>query len=217
MAERPVPEDEPAALTAFQRRVARLFFSLPAAKDFLLAGGAALVAQNLTTRPTRDLDFFTDSAAAVAVACSQFERAAGDEGWATERLRDTATFTRLIIHGPQELLVDIALDSSPTQGASASFVGPTFAPDELAGRKLLALFDRAEARDFADVFDLAKRFGQGALIEHAAGLDAGFDNHVLANQFATLARFDDDEIPVTADRVEPLRSFFSTWRDELLG
>ena len=46
-------------LTDFQLEVTRLFFSLPASRGFLLAGGAALLAQHLTTRPTEDLDFFT--------------------------------------------------------------------------------------------------------------------------------------------------------------
>ena len=46
-------------LTAFQLEVARLFFALPASEGFLLAGGAALLAQHLTARPTEDLDFFT--------------------------------------------------------------------------------------------------------------------------------------------------------------
>jgi len=44
-------------LPAFQLEVTRLFFALPASKGFLLAGGAALLAQHLTTRPTEDLDF----------------------------------------------------------------------------------------------------------------------------------------------------------------
>jgi hypothetical protein len=51
-------------LTAFQLEVARLFFALPESKGFLLAGGAALLAQHLTTRPTEDLDFFTAPSAA---------------------------------------------------------------------------------------------------------------------------------------------------------
>src|SRR6202162_3084117 len=34
-------------------------FALPASRCFLLAGGAALLAQHLTARPTEDLDFFT--------------------------------------------------------------------------------------------------------------------------------------------------------------
>jgi Nucleotidyl transferase AbiEii toxin, Type IV TA system len=46
-------------LPAFQLEVARMFFALPASKGFLLAGGAALLAQHLTARPTEDLDFFT--------------------------------------------------------------------------------------------------------------------------------------------------------------
>jgi hypothetical protein len=46
-------------LTKFQLEVARLFFSLPASDGFVLAGGAALIAQHLTSRPTQDLDFFT--------------------------------------------------------------------------------------------------------------------------------------------------------------
>jgi hypothetical protein len=41
------------ALTGFQVRVAQLFFCLPAAQGLLLAAGAALVAQHLTTRSLR--------------------------------------------------------------------------------------------------------------------------------------------------------------------
>lgn len=143
------------ALTDFQVRVAQLFFSLPAAQGFLLAGGAALVAQHLTTRPTQDLDFFTRVGATnVPSARDALEIAAHEQGWAIERIRDEATFCRLIIHGADDLLVDLALDSPPQHPATASLIGPTFAPEELAGRKVVALFDRAEARDFADVLEL---------------------------------------------------------------
>jgi hypothetical protein len=46
-------------LPPFQLEVARMFFALPASRGFLLAGGAALLAQHLTARPTEDLNFFT--------------------------------------------------------------------------------------------------------------------------------------------------------------
>ena len=39
-------ERDRSLLTPFQLEVARLFFSLPAAQGFLLAGGAALLAQD---------------------------------------------------------------------------------------------------------------------------------------------------------------------------
>lgn len=51
-------DDPGSLLTDFQIEVAQLCSSLPASGGFLLAGGAALLAQGLTARPTQDLDFF---------------------------------------------------------------------------------------------------------------------------------------------------------------
>ena len=45
-------------LSAEQRDLARLLFSLPEAAGYALAGGAALVALQLVDRATRDLDVF---------------------------------------------------------------------------------------------------------------------------------------------------------------
>lgn len=85
-------------LTDFQLEVARLFFTLPAAKAFVLGGGAGLVAAGLTERPTRDLDFFV-SESVVGDAAGQLEEAAADRGWRTERIRDEETFVRLRTDG----------------------------------------------------------------------------------------------------------------------
>ena len=52
--EPPTPDTAP--LTPFQLEVSSAFFDLPESRGFLLAGGAALVAQHLIHRPTRDLD-----------------------------------------------------------------------------------------------------------------------------------------------------------------
>ena len=96
-----------------------------------------------------------------------------------------------------------------------SIVGPTFDPQELAGRKLAALFDRAEVRDFADVFVLAKRFGRQVLLDRAAEIDRGFDTGVLAVMMRTLDRFADAEIPTDEVSAEELRAFFAAWADDL--
>jgi hypothetical protein len=206
----------PTALTAFQVSVASLFFSLPASEGFLLAGGAALAAQNLTSRPTHDLDLFTRAgASSVPEARDAFEAAARSRGWTVERMRDAETFCRLVVHGDDDLLVDLALDSPPTMPPTASFAGPTFALEELAGRKVIALFDRAEARDFADVFVLAQRYPKDLLIHRAAEVDAGFDPIVLGTMLGSLGRFRDEEIPIDPERADQLRSFFEQWQEEL--
>jgi predicted nucleotidyltransferase component of viral defense system len=100
--------------------------------------------------------------------------------------------------------------------ASATPAGPTLAPEELAGHKLLALFDRAAARDFADIYVLARRFGKNVLLARAKQIDPGFDTKVLADMIATLDRFTDSEIPVPDGSSMPeLRAFYAAWRSEL--
>lgn len=94
-------------------------------------------------------------------------------------------------------------------------LGPTLAPLELATRKLLALFGRAEARDFADVFVLAQRFGKQALLALAVQIDPGFDRHAFAETLATLDRFRDDELPAQPDVIPAMREFFAAWAAEL--
>jgi Nucleotidyl transferase AbiEii toxin, Type IV TA system len=82
-------------LSAFQLEVARLFFALPASKGFLLAGGGALLAQHLTSRPTEDLDFFTaPERGNVQAARDALETAAHQRGWTAERIHDSNTFFR---------------------------------------------------------------------------------------------------------------------------
>jgi hypothetical protein len=210
--------DEATALTAFQVEVSRLFFSLPASAGFLLAGGAALAVQHLTQRPTQDLDFFTRRGGGdVSAARDSLVTAAIARGWVVRMVQDTETFCRLVLSGPEELLVDLALDSPPLDPEATSSVGPTFSLAELAGRKLIALFGRAEARDFADVYALSARFTKATLLERAAELDLGFDPTVLAEMFATLSRFADDELPLPDTQRNAMRDFFAEWGGQLRG
>jgi len=205
-------------LSAFQLRVARLFFALPASQGFLLAGGAALLAQRLTARPTEDLDFFTTlERGHVLAARNALEAAARQRGWSTQRIHDSDTFCRMVIRSADAgVVIDLAVSAPPDLPASTTPAGPTLAPEELAGHKLLALFDRAAARDFADVFVLAHRFGKDVLLAWATQIDAGFDASVFAGMIATLDRFTDNEISVPDDSsVAELRTFYATWRSEL--
>jgi hypothetical protein len=209
--------DEP-DLSAFQLEVARLFFALPSSQGFLLAGGAALLAQHLTARPTEDLDFFTaPERGHVLAARDALEAAARQRGWSAQRIHDSDTFCRMVIRNADAgVLIDLAVSAPPDLPASMTPAGPTLAPEELAGHKLLALYDRAAARDFADVYVLAHRFGKGVLLARATQIDAGFDTNVLGGMIATLDRFTDDEILVPdGSSVAELRAFYTTWRSEL--
>jgi len=178
-----------------------------------------LLAQHLTTRPTEDLDFFTaPEPGRVPAARDALEAAARDRGWRTERIHDTDTFCRMVIRSSTaEVLTDLAVNAPPDFPPSLTAVGPTLAPEELAGHKLLALYDRAVARDFVDVYLLAQRFGQDVLLARAAQIDMGLDTRVLADMIATLGRFTDDEIPVPGGLpISEVRAFYATWRSGLM-
>lgn len=180
-----VPHDvtapAPGGLSPFQIAVAELFFSLPESNGFLLTGGAALVAQNLIARTTEDLDLFTRTGRGdVRNTSTAFERAARTRGWTVRRMVDRESFCRLVVSADAEVLVDIAVDSPPILPPQHSTAGPTFGLEELAGRKVVALFDRAEARDFADVHALARRFGTELLLARASEIDPGFDEAIFA-------------------------------------
>jgi hypothetical protein len=54
----------------------------------------------------------------------------------------------------------------------ASVAGPTLDPGEPAGRKVIALSDRAAARDFVDVFALGTSFGKDELLRLASEVEA---------------------------------------------
>lgn len=204
------------ALTDFQREVTQLFFTLPESDGYLLAGGAALVASGLTTRPTQDIDLFTHApASSVTRARDALVTAVAERGWTATSVRDSATFCRLVISGAEELIVDLAVDSPPASTPTMTVLGPTLAPLELAARKLLALFGRAEARDFADVFVLVQRFGKRALLDHAAEIDAGFNPSTLGEMLMTIRRFDDEELPVDPGDIAAIRAFYATWASEL--
>lgn len=206
-------------LTTFQVEVARIFFGLKASGGYLVAGGAALLASDLIARPTEDLDLFASRPiTSVIEAKNALRRALERRGYEVTVVQDGPTFCRMVVErSAEEVLVDLAIDSPPRNAPTVTVLGPTLAPLELAGRKLLALFGRAEARDFADVYVLAQRFGKDALLEQAEALDAGFDLQVLAQMMGTLGRFADDEIPLAASDVPLAKTFFGAWAEELRG
>lgn len=67
--------------------------------------------------------------------------------------------------------------------------GPTLAVRELAANKVLALFDRAEARDFLDLVVLTRHFELQGLMDLAAQKDTGFDTAGFLEALASLQRF----------------------------
>ncbi len=202
-------------LTPLQERVARIVAGLPEAHGFALAGGAALVVMNVVDRATRDLDFFGPSAGDVDRLVPAVETALRASGFEVRRERASHGFARLAVADRgDETEVDLAADAR-IRPVDDGPLGPTLSLDELAADKLLALFDRAQARDFVDVAALVERFGLGRLCELASEKDSGFSTSVLVDMLGSFHRFVPGDFALPGDEHKRLAQSIEHWRHEL--
>ena len=202
-------------LTALQRDLIDLITALPEAGPFGLAGGAALIARGVVDRLTEDLDYFTVDPGAVSQLADAITRVAKDAGLDVRTIQSGGAFVRLEIQrGSETCQVDLAQDVR-IRPLETTGVGPVLALEELAADKVLAVFGRAEARDFVDLHALRARFGWSRLLAFAAEKDTGFDlDHFLA-ALGAFDRLETSEFPLGEDGYRALRDDVRAWRDEL--
>lgn len=200
-------------LTALQRTVAEIVSSLDEAEGFALAGGAALIARGDVERQTRDLDFFGLTGEAVDQLVPAAERALKGAGFAVERVQVNHGFARLLVAKDDERTeLDLAADARlfPVEPGTPA---PTLGGEELAVDKVLAIFGRAEARDFVDLMAVEPRYG----LEHLCGLavekDLGFTPAIFAEMLGAFGRLRRDEFELDDARYEQLTIRVDGWRD----
>ena len=204
-------------LTDFQEQVAHLFLTMPEAAGYALAGGAALVLQGLVDRDTKDLDFFSSVHGQAVPTTEAFLRTLATAGLHGDIVRSSPTFARIRVHGADgdALLVEIGSDYRLADPVS-SRVGPVLRSEELAADKLLALYGRAAARDFVDVYRLAGIHGVDAMLGWAADKDPGLDRYQLAVAMNTMDRHPRREFAVDDETLTAMREFFAQLRADLV-
>lgn len=92
-------------VTALHAQVARIAMGAAAGHGFALGGGNALLAYGLISRPTRDVDLFTDQEMGVQAAAGAVDAALRDAGFEMER-RDQAVGLADVFPGMGEPLAE---------------------------------------------------------------------------------------------------------------
>lgn len=202
-------------LTALQQQLVQAVRELPQAEGFALAGGAGLIAQGTSSRPTNDLDFFAESSADVDQFLPILEGSLRDAGLKVERITAEPGFARLSVgNESDQTLIDLAYDARLFAPVETDF-GLVLALDELAADKTLAVFGRAEARDFVDLMALSEHYGLDELIELASAKDAGFDLAMFRMALGSISRHPRAIFQVSDHEYEMLQTLVSQWRTEL--
>jgi hypothetical protein len=204
-------------LTDAQRHVARVVLAVAGPEGFHLAGGAALVASNLTNRPTRDIDAFTSKDVDVAAVADRVADALREEGFEVGIGRRLVGFATLVVtaKGPRRstFTVDLGRDYMEWPGTTTS-LGPTLSPRELAAGKVLALFGRVQTRDLADVAALVEHFPLEEMLADAKVKDPGFSRPIMAEMIRRVIAIPDGDWPEGVD-VKAVRRFGAELADSL--
>jgi hypothetical protein len=204
-------------LSPLQRTILITIARLDAAVTFALAGGAALIVHGIITRATRDLDLFTEESARVDALHHALVAELQDAGMDVRRITATPTFVRLEVCDPateETIEIDLGVDVRMTSPITTD-VGPVLSLEELAADKLLALYGRAELRDFLDIAALLNHFSRTTLMRLAREKDKGFHGRRFAEALAALHRFSDTDFSAAGTSRKDLAAVFDDWRSSL--
>jgi hypothetical protein len=167
-------------------------------------------------RQTRDLDFFGLTGDAVDRLVPAVDRALLTTGFVVQHVQENPGFARLVIESRDDRTqLDLAADARlfPAEPGSPA---PTLSGEELAVDKVLALFDRAEARDFVDLMAVEPRYGLDRLCELAAEKDRGFTPRVFTDMLAKFGRLRREELDLDDARYRQLTRDVERWRAQAL-
>lgn len=214
------------AVSDLHRQVASIALAAAADHGFALGGGNALLAHGLTTRPTQDVDLFTDQEHGVEAAADAVEAALAAAGLQAERQDDAvgladlfpgmgqglAEWTVTAPGGEQTMLQMAYFDRS--RAPVVMEVGPVLALEDVAGGKVCALASRVEVRDYADTARMLGRYSPAQLISFARRLDPGLTAQDFADAGRQLDRIADEDFArygLSQQNVAALRAKFAAW------
>lgn len=210
-------------LTPFQQQIVTAISKSSLQDHFYLTGGTALAVFYLQHRYSLDLDFFTADPIAVSRVPAILEDIAQELDAQVTFTRTLGTFLQCFFQNAagERVQIDFAQDS-PYR------LQPIRVDDDLgiqvenlvdiACNKLSALFDRAEPKDFVDIYFICQEILPfDALVEKTKQKHLGLDDYWLA---VALQRVEQVEIlprmikPVT---LEELKRFFLDQAKKLMG
>jgi hypothetical protein len=213
-------------LDELHRRVATIALRVANRYGFALGGGNALIAHGLITRPTQDVDLFTNEEAGVEAAAGSVEAALRNAGFETER-EDTAAGLSDMFEGMDEDLAEWTVTASDGQQIMLQMayfdrtsqpvtmdVGPVLSLADVVGGKVCALAGRAEPRDYIDTAAALKRYSIHDAIGLARRLDPGLEDRDFADAARRLDQWGDGifaPFGLSPADVAALRESFRDW------
>lgn len=203
-------------LSDLQAEIARIVADVVEQDGFALAGGAALISRGEVQRETQDLDFFGLEPASVDSAVPKLVGALTDAGFAVAVTRQAPGFARLSVERDGAVTeLDIAADARLFPVERGPLV-TTLSGEELAVDKVLAVFGRAQPRDFVDLLAVEHRYGIDRLMALARSKDSGFRPDVFADMLSRFKRLRRQDFDLADESFHRLENQIEIWREHAL-
>jgi hypothetical protein len=208
----------------YQREVTRLALDALASGGFALAGSGAIREHGIIDRPTQDIDLFTSvtSTGAFAASTKRLAAAMRERGFEVVERRTAPQFANSSVTSPtgQTVEVDLGVDWRAAEPVTLS-IGPVLSLEDAVGSKVVAVYSRAEVRDYLDLDAIreSRRFTDGQLLDLAADRDPGFDVEMFVGQLVQVNRITStlrvEEYGIGEQELAQLKSRLSGWAEEL--
>jgi len=205
------------AIDPFQARVAQLALAVAAGQGFALAGGNALVAHGLLTRPTEDVDLFTPEPGGPGRVLEAVRDALASDGFTVHVTRAPAEnageFAQLqVTRSGQTTQVDLGRDWRAHEAVVLD-IGPVLHLDDAVASKVTALLGRGLARDYIDVAAM-DRYPRRRLLQLAFERDPGLrvlDVALAAQRLDQLPDSRFGRYGLDPNQVLSVRAHFADW------
>lgn len=218
-------------MLARHRQVAEIILSAASGYLVALGGGNALLAHEVTDRPTQDIDVFFGRVDELADAAPAIEAALAAAGYGVTPIDKAEGLTEIweeAGEGLAEWEVTTPDGEHIVQVQAGHFevlarpvrvkgIGPVLALDDIAGHKACAMATRAASRDFVDIAALQeyrKKYRWAKLIELARERDPGLELADFADAIRRLDRMADDRFTALLPHRQDatwLRQHFKDW------
>jgi hypothetical protein len=198
-------------LNRSQRAIAKRVLELVHDDGFVLVGGLALLELGVTTRPTEDLDAFSNHAKDIGTIADRVAKSLRREGFAVAADRTSESFARFVVttgrYRQSALKVELGFDTLLFPVVTTA-LGECASVRELGANKMLAAFARHQPRDLSDIYDLASLLPVRQMLDDAQQKDHGFDIAIFAEMIRRTIQTPNELWPVTTD-VAATRTFIA--------
>lgn len=209
----------------FHADIARLALAVAREYGFALAGGHALIAHGIISRPTEDIDLFTDETSGVQAAAELVVKALTSAGLEVEEIPETSDLGELFYGFERDMVeFEVRRGDHTVRLQLVRFdrghrpvmmdIGPVLHIDDVIGSKVAALATRVEPRDLIDVAAALDRYTRQQLIELGRLADPALTDEEFADAMRRLDRLDDSVFELygrTPDQISQIRARFAGW------